>query len=74
MIPRLYSIEMPVGDALGQDLIYELGERPYTKENEWSGFFALSLVSYIPSIPSIILYQDKTAKKSLFLQILYSIP
>ena len=34
MIPRRYSIEMPVGDALSQDLIYELGERPYTKENK----------------------------------------
>ena len=38
MIPRRYGIEMPVGDALSQDLIYKLGERPYTKENEWSAF------------------------------------
>ena len=34
MSPSRYGIEMPVGDALSQDLIYELGERPYTKENE----------------------------------------
>jgi hypothetical protein len=34
MIPRCYGIAMPVGGALSQDLIYELGERPHTKENE----------------------------------------